>query len=509
MLVPLAIGGCGESASNAPAAGAPIGPAVPAADGFGAAAPGTVATGISPTTPAAAPGALPGNVAAPSSTAVTSTPAGELPGGAAVSIPTGTAGVAAGGAAADGTCNTPGLQLDGMMYSPGGTLLPFPCEPFHPTFNNPYAVRCIDAWSWYETQFPGDEFCILPPEPGKGIQVGVHPQGVQWYAQVSAGDLNGYQGVAGEFLMDPGDEEERNYITSTPNKEEIKYYRSNVRMRAGSHHMIVSGSSASGQQREAWARGAGGIGLGGGSTSLPGAQRPDENVPKTLDKPAEDKGLYSVVEADQDVTFNMHHFNSTEQTTLKEAWINLWFEEDATIRVRGIFGMPISQAISTFAQPGQVVDKHYSFPINTEMRVLQLFGHRHVWTTNFSAWVERSSGEQEIVYQSFDWFDQPTYRYDSITGNPTPAPEQLIDGGHSGALVLQPGERLHFNCHINYTDERAAEEEAPTPASIGSLRFANQAFEGEMCILFGSTAGEAIGTPAADTGPLPSFATID
>ena len=109
------------------------------------------------------------------------------------------------------------------MYSPGGTALPHPCEPYHPTLNNPYAVRCIDAWPWYKTEYPGDEYCILPPEPGKGIQFGVHPQGADWYAQVSQQDLSGYDNPSDEFLMNPGEEEERNYVTGTPNSMPINF----------------------------------------------------------------------------------------------------------------------------------------------------------------------------------------------------------------------------------------------------------------------------------------------
>ena len=51
--------------------------------------------------------------------------------------------------------------------------------------------------------------------------------------------------------------------------------------------------------------------------------------------------------------------------------------------------------------------------------------------------------------------------------------------------MLMPGEKFHFNCHVEYTDERAQAEMAPSPTSIGTLRFANQAFTAEMCIMFG------------------------
>ena len=88
-----------------------------------------------------------------------------------------------------------------------------------------------------------------------------------------------------------------------------------------------------------------------GGTSLPGAQRPDENTPKSLAKPAEDAGLYQVLPAKPGVTFNMHHFNATGTPILKEAWTNLWWESDATVRVYGILGLDLLQVATMSIAP--------------------------------------------------------------------------------------------------------------------------------------------------------------
>jgi hypothetical protein len=105
--------------------------------------------------------------------------------------------------------------------------------------------------------------------------------------------------------------------------------------------------------------------------------------------------------------------------------------------------------------------------------------------------------------------DEPTYRYDSVTKNPMPAPDSRTDGAKTGITTLMPGQKLHFNCHIEYTPERATSEKAPMPSQIGTLRFANEAFTGEMCILFGSTSQMQLGAPVADATKLPDFATLD
>jgi hypothetical protein len=430
--------------------------------------------------------------------------------------PVNTAGAAA-PAAMSGTgtsADCQGFKLEGLMYSPGGDVLPDKCMPFHPTTNNPYAVRCVDAWPWYKTTFPGDNFCILPPPPDKGVQYGVHPQGAKWYEQVSKGVMTGYDGLADEWVMKDGEEESANYETSAPNTAASNFYRSYARMRPGSHHMIIN-SDPSKPGNETWIPVSpgglleGAAGLAGGAVALPGAQRPDENRPPSLAKPMEDAGLYRVLPANAKITFNMHHFNASGKTILKEAWTNLWWEQDAKIMVYGMRGLEIGQVLTMAIPPGGTQDLHYSWNITQPIRLVEAFGHRHAWTTNFSSWVENSDGKLDIVYQSFYWLDEPTYRYDSVTQNPKPAPDARTDGASSGVRTLMPGQKLHFNCHIEFTAERASTEKAPAPADIGTLRFANEAFTGEMCILFGSTAAVDIGAPLVDSTKLPDFATID
>lgn len=412
-----------------------------------------------------------------------------------------------------------GFKLDGLRYSPGDAsndALPNKCEPFHPTTNNPYAVRCIDAWSHYKTDFPGDEFCILPPPPDEGIQFGVHPQGPAWFEEAAAGDLSGYQVTGEPWALAPGEEETRDFVTRADNAKEHNAYRSYFRMRIGSHHDIIT-SHENDAPGEEWLPGGNRLpgsidaSLGPLVTGLGGAQRPDDSVPMSLEKPPEDAeiGLYRRFPKGGPggalIVFNLHHFNPTRSPILKEAWTNFWWENDARTLGRGIFGLEATQ-ITLQMTPGEVRDLHYVFRIAEPTRALQFFGHRHAWTPNFSSWVERGgTGAPEIVYQSFDWYDVPTYRYDSVVKNPAPDAATRNDGGHSGVLTLAPGDELHFNCHVEFTDERASAVNLPSATSIGTLGFANEAFDAEMCILFG---GVTTSLPPVQTStePVPDFA---
>lgn len=399
-----------------------------------------------------------------------------------------------------------GLILKGLLYSPGGKVLPDPCNPFHPTTNNPYAVRCVDAWPWYKTAYPGDEFCILPPTPGNGVQIGVHPQGKQWFAQVSTGDMSGYKTPTDDFIVLPGEEEVFDYATAADNPKPAKYYRHYARMRGGSHHMINSYGPAAADQ-EVWGPGSGASLFG--ESLLPSAQRPDISTPDSLERPTEDAGLYGVFPAKAGVIFDMHHFNVGDVPILKEAWVNLWWEGDATVLMSSLIGLDPAQTSELSVQPGETQDLHYMWNITEPVRLLSLTGHRHAWTTNFSTWVEAPGKDPEIVYQSFGWSDQPEYHYGSQAKNPAPAPDKATDGGSTGLRMLQPGEALHFNCHIEYSAERAAAVDGPDPIVQGPLKFANEAFSGEMCLLFGWTAEGKLPLPTRVDGPVPDFATVD
>lgn len=404
-----------------------------------------------------------------------------------------------------------GFPLEGLMESPGGDVLPNKCAPFHPTWNNPYAVLCVHAWPWYDTGFPGDEFCILPPPRDKGIQVGFHPMEGDYFAQVSSGDMSGYATSDPDWVLPPGGENTRNYIAPADNAEEHSYYRTYFRMRTGSHHNIITLHAP--DPEYAWLPTLGDSLPGLFDLERPvagvlgGQQRPDDSTPVTFEKPAEDAGLYLRWPAEPSVLYNLHYFNTTDETVLKEGWVNVWWEEDAEVLVNWYMGLPLEQTLLLSVPPGDVQDYHYVWDIISSVRLLRVFGHRHAWTSNFSTWLERADGSVELIYQSHDWQDMPTYRYDSVVENPSPDPDGKIDGASSGVLELQPGDRMHFNCHIEFTQERAAAEHAPDPYEIGTLGFANQAYTGEMCIQFGNVAGDRIGSPVASSEPVPDFAT--
>src|SRR5262249_47902943 len=152
---------------------------------------------------------------------------------------------------------------------------------------------------------------------------------------------NDYANVAPEFLLPPGEERVEYYYTNATTTEEHHYYRFNLRMRAGSHHMIIrvqsedraDGFSPEGdilstlRQDTATNR------------SFAGAKRPDEARPVTpLAVPPENADMGELLEAGQQFSFNLHHFNFAQTPILREAWVNVWYKPQSEIqrKIQGI-----------------------------------------------------------------------------------------------------------------------------------------------------------------------------
>jgi hypothetical protein len=113
--------------------------------------------------------------------------------------------------------------------------------------------------------------------------------------------------------------------------------------------------------------------------------------------------------------------------------------------------------------------------INGTGRIISMFGHRHAWTDRFAVW-----HNDELVYDSWNWQESVVFNYDSITQNPAPNPGAKSDGATSGILDVVAGDTVKIECDVNNTSDQ-------------TLYFRNELYKGEMCILFGSSVGVAVG----------------
>jgi hypothetical protein len=109
-------------------------------------------------------------------------------------------------------------------------------------------------------------------------------------------------------------------------------------------------------------------------------------------------------------------------------------------------------------------------------RVVSLFGHAHSHNKRFVVNYDKADGTSEVIYDSYDGAEAPTYVYNSLVQIPVADPVARRSGGRSGLLTLAPGEQLSFHCDVvNDTDV--------------TFHGTNEVFNDEMCHLFGAVAG--------------------
>jgi hypothetical protein len=375
-----------------------------------------------------------------------------------------------------------GFAFENVRYSPGGDALPNTCVPFDPTTNNPFAVRCVDVLPGYATTYPGDEFCILPPPPDRGAQIGIHPQGDGYWDAMWKGDLSGYadRDVVEPFEVAPGGELEQVYYVRTGNDDAQQYYRVDSRMRTGSHHMATFRLPDLDGDQAGWGELVDAAYFPLNSQGfLWNSQRSNTDRPaNSLSIPSEDIGTAMPVDVNQAVAIDVHHFNARDQMILRETWINLWWVEGDVLRA--VSDVPIVAPVDIPPNTVKTLDAEYT--PKKDVRLISLFGHRHAWTRSIDAWVERADGTTTPVYDSYNWEEAPTYSYDSLSTNPVADPDKQRDGAASGIVTIAAGDKLKTSCHVDTTAARASEIGVPVPTE--SLKFGNRAFDAEMCILY-------------------------
>jgi len=310
-----------------------------------------------------------------------------------------------------------------------------------PTDPLPTAQSCGLNTGW-----PGDEYCILPPPADQGFQIHYGPSNYEDQAEVDT------------YLIQPGLDTTIYQPVTSGNTSDIFFYKRQYRMRKGSHHLIVS---------------AGGSGsLFGLGRRLGGSQNVVKDNPQG-EIPPENVGIGMQLAANSPLTINLHNYNPATEPLLREAWVNFWYVNGpVTQEAKEMF----LWAQGGTVQPGQTAVVHGTKAIDTDGRVLTMYGHRHSNNVRFSAWRVRD-GVSELVYEDYNWEEPAVFEFNSLTTNPAPDPVGRVAGGHSGILDLKVGDSLEWECEVVNMHDFAI--------SFGQ----NEAVDSEMCILVGDAIG--------------------
>ena len=375
------------------------------------------------------------------------------PGASPNATPVGTPAVqpsagAAGGAAmipaeqvprADNTApsNTPPAApaMPPAAATPPGQAQP-PAKP--PTASDPKQPS-IDECGLH-TQYPGDQYCIMPPPAEKGFQLHIGP--------------SSYDKPEAKYMLQPGEENVVNMSATSGNDKDVYYYFRQYRMRPGSHHVIVSvdGRRIGGVQNLA-------------------RDEPDKGV-----IPPEDQAVGITLKARSQMNANMHFYNFTDKLLIRELWVNYWYKDPGSVKEPALPAFSMTGVTAAVAHAHVVVGA--SCPISGSGRALSLYGHRHLNNVRFSIW-HVAGGKRDLVFEDYDSEHPGAISFNSLAMNPAPNPTAKTTGGASGVLNLRQGETLEFECEIvNNTDKNFTGK--------------NEAADDEMCILIGDTVGAQV-----------------
>jgi hypothetical protein len=306
-----------------------------------------------------------------------------------------------------------------------------------------------------DSGWAGDSLCVTTPPAAEGFQLHYGPSDYDDPADVA------------RFTLEPGGEINDELAMTTPNATEILYQEYHIRLRPGTHHMIL------------WGDDGGGIVAGLGGRYIFGAQGALENGGRE-DRPnrdtlaPENEGVGYRLAANVPVRFNMHYVNATAEPILREGWVNIHYADPADVR-------ELADPITFWGALGLNIPAHSTRTVGAScstpaspVRVMSLSGHMHAHGTRFTAWHDTPAGS-EVIYETYDWAEPAELKFDTVAQNPAPDPDLFRDGGHTGTLIASPGETFRYECEmVNDTD--------------AALTFGNQTYTAEMCLLFGSYA---------------------
>jgi hypothetical protein len=316
--------------------------------------------------------------------------------------------------------------------------------------------------------YEGDEYCILPPPLGKGIQIHFGPKSYTDPAEIA------------KYVLNPGEEFNAYGIAHVPSLEDHYYNYVQIRMRPGSHHLIntvVQGTDLPEGFTTAGS-GCGGTTIGG----FAGTQNLVRDMPPGGVQAPENVGIGSMLTGNSSICLNHHAYNFTENVRIREVWMNVWFVDESEVTQK-------TSSVIVAAGPWTPVPAHTeqvlttTTTVNGTGRIINMFGHRHSHTERFDVFQN-----DVLVYDSWHWEESTVFDYDSITTNPAPNPVGKADGATTGILNVVPGDQIKIECHVNN------DSDAPLP-------FRNELNTGEMCILFGSAVGVSIGGLPAGIKP--------
>lgn len=320
------------------------------------------------------------------------------------------------------------------------------------------------------TRFAGDSQCLETPDPTQGMLLHYGPTSYDDPAELS------------KFVVQPNDEVVDCMFMKTPNTAPVHVNDLHVRVRPGGYEMItysqpnaVPDSTAPEPCLQ-------------GGHFAPWVMAPGFDLDLTLDGGApEYEGAAMAIGARAQVVIQMHVVNRTDEPELKEAWLDARYVDPASVKLEvnplswmGGLGMNVPPHTQMLVKGGAAASTQVAACTVTDAQgdldVMTLIGRTASHTTRMAAYVERSNGTRETLYEAYDWERPTLLYYNGAVQNPAADPASQTTGGPSGDLVVHPGDRISWECAVNNDTDAT------------SLRYSDLALAGEVCNVYGTVA---------------------
>jgi hypothetical protein len=311
----------------------------------------------------------------------------------------------------------------------------------------------------------GDEYCLLPPLAGEGVQIHFGPKD---YSDNSQTD---------PYVIGPRQVLSESLLARVPLDADRTIGRITVHMRPDVDHWISMGGSNDAEEGvyPDIGCGSGALVAAGGFGGSPNLIY--DNPPQGVTAP-ENEGIVRTFRGNSSACMGMYALNRTDQPQLREAWVNLYYADEPKERLE-TGGIGLIGGMGLALPPGETTVVMLHGTARADGRIIQLYGQRRQYTPRLAAWLN-----DQLIYDSRQWEESVTYNYDSITINPPIDPAGLKDGAVSGTLPFKAGDTLKLSCFVDNTSDH-------------TLRFTAELEFSEICGLWGATVGGDISSSSA------------
>jgi hypothetical protein len=307
------------------------------------------------------------------------------------------------------------------------------------------------------TGYKGDEQCIPPPPPSQGFQLHIGP--------------SDYDNPEAQYVLDPSQEATTDYPAVSGNDQFVYFFYRQYRVRPTAHHMIIT--TPNDGDAAMTADSVSGIGIGGGRRI--GTANRSEDYPTGGVIAPEDMHVGLPLNAHAPINVSYHTINVEDTPQLRELWVNFWYRDASEVTEPALEWFRIGDPLFTIAPLATATLGPYTCNVGAPGRLLWLYGHRHANNTRFT--VTRTRGTQvDTIYDADKWEEPLLLEYSTSVTNTAPDIAHGVEGGWNGILDLAVGDVITWKCDV-------------TNKNNATLRFTNNTFTGEMCIIDAEAVG--------------------